>query len=495
MNRTRWACAAIGALGVLAGSGGAHAGEDGRIVLDAAAFLAEPVAPRGRAVHVAAPIPLAARVSDHAQAGVRPDGAVVWTMRIESPGAVFMSAKFSRFILPAGVEVGFIARDGVYEAGPFTSRDVKATGRFGTPMIPGDELTIEVVIAPGGGAPELTLESVSHGFRDVLGMGRFFEPAGGEQGRDAGRGGPFACQRDIVCPEGAPYLHLKDAAAEGYDGAFVCSGQLVNNAREDGRYLYITAAHCEWWRDPSTMAYYWDYANETCGGDDYPAFTFSLGSTDLYHSTNPDYDVNLLELDGDDLEGDYDVYFAGWNRGAGSPLSTVAISHPADKPLQVAIDDDPTADCASGGCPGGWGPWYWRIDDYEVGVTEGGSSGGGLYDQDLLLVGVLTGGVGTNCGNFGWDEYFKLNTEWDELRPFLDPDDTGALTAPGWDGSGTGCAADLAEPFGQLDFSDVLAFLTQFASHEPGADLAGPFGVWDFSDVLAFLVLFGGGCP
>ena len=59
-----------------------------------------------------------------------------------------------------------------------------------------------------------------------------------------------------------------------------------------------------------------------------------------------------------------------------------------------------------------------------------------------------------------------------------------------------GCnAADLAEPLGELDFSDVVAFLTAFGSMDPAADLAPPTGVFDFSDVVAFLGAFGAGCP
>ncbi|MEZ6244328.1 MAG: GC-type dockerin domain-anchored protein [Phycisphaerales bacterium] len=59
-----------------------------------------------------------------------------------------------------------------------------------------------------------------------------------------------------------------------------------------------------------------------------------------------------------------------------------------------------------------------------------------------------------------------------------------------------GCnGADLAEPYGQIDFSDVVAFLTAFATMSPDADLAEPFGQWDFSDIVAFLGLFGEGCP
>lgn len=42
---------------------------------------------------------------------------------------------------------------------------------------------------------------------------------------------------------------------------------------------------------------------------------------------------------------------------------------------------------------------------------------------------------------------------------------------------------------GGADFSDVLAFLTDFGAGSPAADLAPPCGL-DFSDVLAFLVAF-----
>ena len=57
------------------------------------------------------------------------------------------------------------------------------------------------------------------------------------------------------------------------------------------------------------------------------------------------------------------------------------------------------------------------------------------------------------------------------------------------------CPADLADPFGQLDFSDVAAFLVAFSASLPEADLGAPFGQWDFSDVTAFLTAFGSGCP
>ncbi|MEZ6241454.1 MAG: VCBS repeat-containing protein [Phycisphaerales bacterium] len=58
-----------------------------------------------------------------------------------------------------------------------------------------------------------------------------------------------------------------------------------------------------------------------------------------------------------------------------------------------------------------------------------------------------------------------------------------------------GCPVDIAEPFGQLDFSDVVGFLIAFGQQDPAADLAQPFGQIDFSDIVAFLVQFDAGCP
>ncbi len=70
------------------------------------------------------------------------------------------------------------------------------------------------------------------------------------------------------------------------------------------------------------------------------------------------------------------------------------------------------------------------------------------------------------------------------------------VTMPVPSAAAGGCnGADIAEPFGQLDFSDVSAFLTAFSNSQSEADLAEPFGQWDFSDVSAFLSLFAGGCP
>lgn len=57
------------------------------------------------------------------------------------------------------------------------------------------------------------------------------------------------------------------------------------------------------------------------------------------------------------------------------------------------------------------------------------------------------------------------------------------------------CPADLAEPFGALNFFDLAAFLSLFQNGDPAADLAAPFGTLNFFDVSAYLAAYNAGCP
>lgn len=57
------------------------------------------------------------------------------------------------------------------------------------------------------------------------------------------------------------------------------------------------------------------------------------------------------------------------------------------------------------------------------------------------------------------------------------------------------CVADLAAPFGVLNFFDLSAYLDFYNAQDPAADLAAPFGVFNFFDLAAFLDAFNAGCP
>lgn len=55
-------------------------------------------------------------------------------------------------------------------------------------------------------------------------------------------------------------------------------------------------------------------------------------------------------------------------------------------------------------------------------------------------------------------------------------------------------AADLAQPFGLLDLSDINAFVSAFTGNLPAGDLNSD-GLFDLSDINLFISAFTGGCP
>ncbi|MCC5823790.1 MAG: hypothetical protein LAT64_11890 [Phycisphaerales bacterium] len=57
------------------------------------------------------------------------------------------------------------------------------------------------------------------------------------------------------------------------------------------------------------------------------------------------------------------------------------------------------------------------------------------------------------------------------------------------------CIADLAEPYGVLNFFDLAAYLDLYAAGDPAADWAPPFGELNFFDLAAYLDAFNAGCP
>ncbi|MDF1810007.1 MAG: endonuclease [Phycisphaerales bacterium] len=68
------------------------------------------------------------------------------------------------------------------------------------------------------------------------------------------------------------------------------------------------------------------------------------------------------------------------------------------------------------------------------------------------------------------------------------------MTLSGVVEAGDSCAADFAEPFGQLNFFDVSAFLSAFSAGDLAADMNDD-GALNFFDVSEFLSAYAAGCP
>ena len=117
-------------------------------------------------------------------------------------------------------------------------------------------------------------------------------------------------------------------------------------------------------------------------------------------------------------------------------------------------------------------------------------------------------GAGSSIVSFGLDAYGEMYicNLGGQVRkivrdgaPLVDCDENGvedACQIAAGNPPACGCNdADIAEPYGVLDLSDVQGFISAFVNQEPAADIAAPFGVFDLADLQAFVTAFTAGCP
>jgi hypothetical protein len=189
----------------------------------------------------------------------------------------------------------------------------------------------------------------------------------------------------------------------------------------------------------------------------------------IYRASRIDADFLLLELE-EVPEASFEVYYSGWDARAGmQPRAGVGIHHPNADEKAISFDLDPprTVNSVTLVDPDlnviGRITNPWRIDDWDVGATESGSSGSALWDADThRVVGELAAGNG-NCEERGADYYAKLSRAWDgddpasRLRDWLDPDGTGILFVNGTDPA-------IPDGFGDGDFTYFVAAIV----HSPG---------------------------
>jgi hypothetical protein len=133
---------------------------------------------------------------------------------------------------------------------------------------------------------------------------------------------------------------------------------------------------------------------------------------------------------------DYRPYYAGWNRSSNIPASTASIHHPQGDIKKISFDNNPPV-ISSFGEPNSIDKDYikkgfLRINRWEFGTTESGSSGGALFDTDKNVIGTLTGGEAT-CANSVYDYFERFSNAWNyksdtaqQLKYWLDPLNTGA---------------------------------------------------------------------
>jgi len=346
---------------------------------------------------------------------------VAWRLRVTSPGATSLNFGFNRYHMPMGGQLFIYAEDQKSVRGPFTDKDNELHGQLWTPMVFSDSVIIEVSL-PEKMQPflELELASVNHGYLDLLGEGK-----------------SGSCNVDVICPEGDNWRdQIRSEAVISTGGSLFCSGQLLNNVPGDGTPNFLTAYHCGITSsNAASLVVYWNYETSVCGGTPNGSLAdYQTGS--IFRAGRSGSDFTLVELD-DDPDPAFDVYWSGWDATGAAVSSATAIHHPSCDEKRISFEYAALTVTSYLGTAVPGDSTHWRVIDWDVGTTEPGSSGSGLWDQNKRLVGQLHGGYAA-CGNNDSDWYGRLSVSWNtgttpatRARDWLDPNSTGTTVVNG----------------------------------------------------------------
>jgi len=369
-----------------------------------------------------------------------PDGTRIWRIGIRGEGARALGIVFNRYFLEEGARLFLYDPMRKKVLGAYTKMNNKPTAMLPVSYLPGGEIVIQLELPVGqSNYGDLQVGTVRFAhlpvFQDKSLSDEYF-------------GRADTCNIDINCMAGNNWQEVKGSLVRMVSDE-LCTGVLVNNTLEDGKPYIYTAAHCVFDRitgEYQPTVFYFNYESPGCDGPD-GNDQFSIAGATLVAtgdtSENPrdadSLDFALLELSVTPPDS-FMVYYAGWNRNTSPAQHTTTLHHPRGDVKKISIDDDPpeTSYHEEDYLPELVKYSHWRILEWDLATTEGGSSGCPLFDQDQRVVGTLTGGS-ANCVNPVNDYFTKFDYAWDyyddpakQLKHWLDPASTGTMTLDGW---------------------------------------------------------------
>jgi lysyl endopeptidase len=132
----------------------------------------------------------------------------------------------------------------------------------------------------------------------------------------------------------------------------------------------------------------------------------------------------------DEIPIEYLPYFIGWNRDGSGSSQGFTIHHPQGDIKKISLFTDPLEGANySDGINRGFWKVSWSQTANGHGVTEPGSSGSPIFDDEGYLIGTLSGGAASCSALTAPDYYGKFSVHWEDnglaidqqLAPWLDP--------------------------------------------------------------------------
>lgn len=356
-----------------------------------------------------------------------PDGTKVWRLGIRSAKAYSLNILFTEYELPEGAQLFLYTPDQSQILGSFNHLNNSELGILPVSPIHSEELIIEYQEPPTVTfSGKLKVGEVNHGYRDL----RSSEPGNNSAS--------YYCMPSPICMQDTTKQYdeiTRSVVLLIINGTTLCSGALINNTQNDGRPYLLTASHClnnqfkitnpDYVQIAGTIVCFFNYESPFCSTTLRGTEEMSVAST-IYRAVNEKTDLALLEL----IEIPpiyYRPYYAGWNISENTLPPYTNIHHPGGSVKRINLCSKEIK-LISYVSDYNFNPEsHWKVEEWAVGCTAGGSSGSPLFDSNNQIIGALTGGQST-CSSPKNDLFYALHKSWTSgdadstnLKPWLDP--------------------------------------------------------------------------
>lgn len=421
-----------------------------------------------------------------------PGGNRLWRTEIVCNGAMTVNLTMEDVHFPEGAHLYLYDVNKTNIVGAYTSINNHPSGELGTDLVYGDHIVVEYFEpASVQGQGKFTINGVVHGYRSLNIVQKDLSKALNSSG---------SCNYDARCPID-PYVggisewddQIRSVAMIVVGGSGICTGALINNSCNNGTPYFLTANHClgggtgNW-----LFRFNWDVPEGNAGmicaanGNTPTSFnnasnynqTTVNGATTLVSGTGADHALLLLDNLTVANATTWELFYAGWDHSDVQTAVTeiTGIHHPSGDIKKICRALDGTSNNIFFSNQAGAAVWF--LNTWTDGVTEPGSSGSPLFDQNKRIIGQLYGGAaacsGTN-NNGQYDYYGRLGVSWGlGVGAYLDPPSCGGtnLVNDGWDPNAAVVAVDasiqgISEPVGSLcadNFDPVVTLRNAGAS-------------------------------
>lgn len=363
-----------------------------------------------------------------------PEGGRVAVFSVKSSEAAALRVEIKVIHMPKGTELRFYNPtnpDEVY--GPYLIDQIRGQmvdGSFWSPVIESDSIAIEIFLPKGLDCDDFSvaIPQVSHLWSSAV-----LNPRGYNSLSDIGTSG--YCNIDVACTDWVSSVAERSVAkmlfTEGWY-TYLCTGTALNDLNSTTQIPYfMTSRHCiSTQAAASNLITYWNFQKSGCYGPNPNTFIQLTGGAKLLY-TGSSTDYTLLRLYQNPPSG---TGLAGWTTAPvdhGSEV--VGIHHPMGDLKKISFGTTQGFRyCTSGDkfiCyPGDGGGEYIAIG-WHSGVTEPGSSGSSLFDDQGYVIGNHRGGSASCQVPYLLDFYGRFDRVYPMVKQWLG-ETRSTITAP-----------------------------------------------------------------